>query len=145
MATVLRTKLPVRNATMGWRRPGVPEILWIFGNAVPQFNPDGSVLRVISSFTDISEMKNAEQAIRHLSMQLLQLQDEERRRIGRELHDGMAQTVLAVNLSLAQVRQSARFSQRTRRTRPGKSPRPPPADVPRDSHPLLPAPSSVAR
>jgi two-component system NarL family sensor kinase len=40
-------------------------------------------------------------------MQLLQLQDEERRRIGRELHDGMAQTVLAVNLSLAQVRQSS--------------------------------------
>jgi signal transduction histidine kinase len=52
-------------------------------------------------------MKNAEQAIRKLSMQLLNLQDEERRRIGRELHDGMAQTVLAVNLSLAQVRQSS--------------------------------------
>jgi len=107
VATVIRTKVAVRNSTMGWRRPGVSEILWIFGNAVPQFNPDGSILRVISSFTDITEMKNAEQAIRQLSMQLLKLQDEERRRIGRELHDGMAQTVLAVNLSLAQVRQSA--------------------------------------
>ena len=107
VATVIRMKEAVRNSTMGWRRPGVPEILWIFGNAVPQFNPDGSILRVISSFTDITEMKNAEQAIRQLSMQLLKLQDEERRRIGRELHDGMAQTVLAVNLSLAQVRQSS--------------------------------------
>ncbi len=106
-ATVFRSKRALRNRTMGWRRPGVPEILWIFGNAAPQFNPDGSVLRVIFSFTDISEMKNAEQAIRQLSMQLLKLQDEERRRIGRELHDGMAQTVLAVNLNLAQVRQSA--------------------------------------
>ena len=107
VATVIRMKEAVRNSTMGWRRPGVPEILWIFGNAVPQFNPDGSILRVISSFTDITEMKNAEQSIRQLSMQLLKLQDEERRRIGRELHDGMAQTVLAVNLSLAQVRQSS--------------------------------------
>jgi PAS domain S-box-containing protein len=107
VASVIRTKEAVRNGTMGWRRPGVPEILWIFGNAIPQFNPDGSILRVISSFTDITEMKNAEQAIRQLSMQLLKLQDEERRRIGRELHDGMAQTVLAVNLSLAQVRQSS--------------------------------------
>jgi signal transduction histidine kinase len=107
VATVIREKVSVRNGTMGWRRPGVPEILWIFGNSVPQFNPDGSILRVISSFTDITEMKNAEQAIRQLSMQLLKLQDEERRRIGRELHDGMAQTVLAVNLSLAQVRQSS--------------------------------------
>ncbi len=105
--TVLRTKRPVRQATMGWRRPGTPELLWIFGNAVPQFNPDGSILRVISTFTDITDLKNAERSIHQLSTELLKLQDEERRRIGRELHDGMAQTVLAVNLSLAQLRQSA--------------------------------------
>ncbi len=105
--TVLRTKRPIRSRTMGWRRQGSPDILWIFGNSVPQFNPDGSILRVISSFTDITELKHAEHAIRQLSTQLLNLQDEERRRIGRELHDGLAQTVLAVNLSLAQVRQSS--------------------------------------
>jgi PAS domain S-box-containing protein len=105
--TVLRTKRPVRQATMGWRRPGNPELLWIFGNAIPQFNPDGSILRVIGTFTDITDLKNAERAIHQLSTELLKLQDEERRRIGRELHDGMAQTVLAVNLSLAQLRQSA--------------------------------------
>ncbi len=107
VATVLRTKLPVRNGTLGWRRPGSPDILWIFGNSIPQFNPDGSILRVISTFTDITKLKNAEHAIRQLSTQLLNLQDEERRRIGRELHDGLAQTVLAVNLSLAQVRHSS--------------------------------------
>ncbi|HET7107865.1 MAG TPA: PAS domain S-box protein [Candidatus Acidoferrum sp.] len=105
--TVLRTRRPLRQTTMGWRIPGVPEILWIFGNAIPQFNPDGSILRVIASFTDITDLKNAERAIHQLSTELLKLQDEERRRIGRELHDGMAQTVLAVNLSLAQLRQSA--------------------------------------
>ena len=104
--SVLRTKRPVRHETLGWRRPGASEILWIFGNSIPQFSSDGSILRVISSFTDITELKNAEKAIHQLSTQLLKLQDEERRRIGRELHDGMAQTILAVNLSLAQVRQS---------------------------------------
>jgi PAS domain S-box-containing protein len=105
--TVLRTKRPIRLTTMGWRRPGITEILWVFGNAVPQFNPDGSILRVISTFTDITDLKNAERSIHQLSTELLKLQDEERRRIGRELHDGMAQTVLAVNLNLAQLRQSA--------------------------------------
>jgi len=104
---VIRTKLPAFNQVLGWRRPGVPGITWIFGNAMPQFAPDGSILRVISSFSDITEMKNAERAIRQLSTELLKLQDDERRRIGRELHDGMAQTVLAVNLSLAQIRQSS--------------------------------------
>ncbi len=104
--TVLRTKLPVRNLVMGWRRPETQELLWIFGNAAPQFGPGGSIVRVITSFSDITEMKNAERSIHQLSTELLKLQDEERRRIGRELHDGMAQTVLAVNLSLAQLRQS---------------------------------------
>jgi PAS domain S-box-containing protein len=104
---VIRTKLPAFNQVLGWRRPGAAELTWIFGNAVPQFAPDGSILRVISSFSDITEMKNAERAIHQLSKELLKLQDDERRRIGRELHDGMAQTVLAINLSLAQIRQSA--------------------------------------
>ena len=114
--TVLRTKLPVRNVVMGWRRPDSNEIIWIYGNAVPQFGSDGAILRVIASFADITEMKNAERSIHQLSTELLKLQDEERRRIGRELHDGMAQTVLAVNLSLAQVRQSGEpFSDASKR------------------------------
>jgi len=104
--TVIRTKLPVLNQVLGLHRPGNSDLLWIFGNALPQFAPDGSLLRVITSFSDITEMKNAERSIHQLSTELLKLQDAERRRIGRELHDGMAQTVLAVNLSLAQIRQS---------------------------------------
>jgi PAS domain S-box-containing protein len=104
---VLRTQRPVRNRVVGYRRPDSDGILWVYGNVTPQFDAQGQIIRVIASFADITEMKVAEQAIRQLSLQLLRLQDEERRRIGRELHDGMAQTVLAVNLSLAQVRQSS--------------------------------------
>ncbi len=104
---VIRTGLPTRDVVLGWRLPNKPDLLWTYGNAIPQFAPDGSLLRVIASFEDITELKNAERSIHQLSTELLKLQDEERRRIGRELHDGMAQTVLAVNLSLAQLRQSA--------------------------------------
>jgi PAS domain S-box-containing protein len=104
--TVIRTRRAIRNRIFGWVRPGIADILWISSNVVPQFAPDGSLVRVIASFVDISEMKNAERAIHQLSTDLLKLQDEERRRIGRELHDGMAQTVLAINLNLAQVRQA---------------------------------------
>jgi PAS domain S-box-containing protein len=105
--TVLRTKLPVRSTITGWRHIQTQQTLWLFGNAIPQYAPDGTILRVITSFADITEMKNAERSIHQLSTELLKLQDEERRRIGRELHDGMAQTVLAVNLSLAQLRHTA--------------------------------------
>jgi PAS domain S-box-containing protein len=104
--TVFRTHASVPNGLLGIRRSGTDKILWAFGNAVPQFGANGNVIRVITSFADVTEMKNVERAIHQLSTRLLSLQDEERRRIGRELHDGLAQTVLAINLSLAQVRQS---------------------------------------
>jgi PAS domain S-box-containing protein len=109
--TVFRTHTSVPNGLLGIRRSGTDKVLWAFGNAVPQFDASGNVIRVITSFADVTEMKNAEQAIHRLSTRLLHLQDEERRRIGRELHDGLAQTVLAINLSLAQIRQSLHSSE----------------------------------
>jgi PAS domain S-box-containing protein len=103
---VLRTRTPIHDGLMAFRRPSSDRLIWIFGSSVPQFDSNGNVIRVISSFADVTEMKNAERAVHNLSTQLLKLQDEERRRLGRELHDGLAQTLLAINLSLAQVRQS---------------------------------------
>jgi len=106
VSIVLRTNAPVRDIVVGFRHPRSDKILWVFGSSVPHRDAAGNLVRVITSFADITEMKNAERAIHNLSTHLLQLQDEERRRIGRELHDGLAQTVLAINLSLAQARQS---------------------------------------
>jgi PAS domain S-box-containing protein len=103
----IAARKPIQNEVIGWHRPGSNEVLWTLGNAVPQFAPDGSVSVVITTFTNITERKQAEEALHQLSTRLLQLQDEERRRLGRELHDSLAQSVLAVNLNLAQAAQSS--------------------------------------
>ena len=112
----IAARQPIQNQVIGWRHPGSMEVLWTLGNAVPQFAPDGSVSAVINTFTNITERKHAEEALHQLSTRLLQLQDEERRRLGRELHDSLAQSVLAVNLNLAQAAQSSdSLSERGRR------------------------------
>ncbi len=56
---------------------------------------------VTSAIRDISERKRAEESLRALSGQLLHLQDEERRRIARELHDSAGQTLAALGMVLS--------------------------------------------
>ncbi|HKN37454.1 MAG TPA: MHYT domain-containing protein [Terriglobales bacterium] len=61
---------------------------------------DAGVL-VISAIRDITERKQAELSLRELSGQLLRLQDIERRRIARELHDSAGQTLAALSMILS--------------------------------------------
>jgi len=58
---------------------------------------------VTSAIRDISGRKRAEESLRLLSGQLLQLQDQERRRIARELHDSAGQLLAALGMNLALV------------------------------------------
>jgi len=105
---VLAMGQPVRNEVMGWRRPGRDGVLWVLGEVAPLFSKEGKLDKLLASFSDITQRKEAEEALHQLSARLLRLQDEERRRLGRELHDSLAQSVMAVNLDLAQVARSSK-------------------------------------
>jgi len=50
---------------------------------------------------DISALKRAENTVRWLSGRLLQLRDDERRRLARDLHDSLGQTLTAVKMNLS--------------------------------------------
>jgi signal transduction histidine kinase len=56
----------------------------------------------------IDERSHAELALADLSGQLLQLQDQERRRLARELHDSTGQNLAALQMNLATVQRRAR-------------------------------------
>lgn len=49
------------------------------------------------------ELDRATQSLRELTARLLQLQDDERRRIARELHDSVGQVVAALSMNLATI------------------------------------------
>lgn len=56
---------------------------------------------------DVTVRKRAEEELRRVSAEMLRLQDEERRRIGRDLHDSTGQSLAALEIELAQLEREA--------------------------------------
>jgi PAS domain S-box-containing protein len=77
---------------------------WFLARGVPLRNAEGRIVRWYSTNTDIEDRKQAEEELRRLSGQLLRSQDEERRRIARELHDSTGQNLVALATMVSQVR-----------------------------------------
>jgi len=78
----------------------------VFVIRVPVSVPSGRIAEY-SIYGDISERKRADDALRELSGRLLRLQDDERRRLARDLHDSTGQKLAAIAINVSVVMQSA--------------------------------------
>jgi PAS domain S-box-containing protein len=106
----------------------------VAGFEAQQYRKDGSAIHVMATarairdstgkliyfegaVQDITERKRAEELLRQVSGRLLRLQDEERRRIARELHDSTAQMLSALIMNLSAIQKSAaRLGEKSRHT-----------------------------
>ena len=61
--------------------------------------------RIVVAHEDITEVKCSQRDLARLSSRLMQVQDEERRAIARELHDTTAQNLLAIGLNAVRLRE----------------------------------------
>ncbi len=84
----------------------------IRGAGSPVLDGSGEISELVGTVMDISERKQGEEALHHLSMQLLQLQDEERRSIARDLHDSTGQDLAALATIIGQLGKGLRSTER---------------------------------
>lgn len=67
----------------------------------------GRIIRLLGTVRDITERRQSEAALRSLGGRILTLQDDERRRLARELHDSTAQTLLGASFAVARVKSAS--------------------------------------
>jgi signal transduction histidine kinase len=83
------------------------EYRWVSDIGVPRFNTDGSFAGYIGSCMDVTERKIAEEALSNMAGKLIEAHEEERRWIGRELHDDINQRIALLSIELDRWNQSA--------------------------------------
>ena len=82
------------------------EYRWVFDHGVPRFNPDGSFAGYIGSGIDVTVRKEAEDALADVSRKLVEVQEEERTRIARDLHDDINQRLALLAIEIQQLSDS---------------------------------------
>src|SRR6201997_1500237 len=84
------------------RKDGTP--VWVLFNAAVHSDHDRPILQ--ATMIDISEWKRADEALSGMTRKLIEAQEQERARIGRELHDDINQRLAMLSLELEQLQEN---------------------------------------
>jgi PAS domain S-box-containing protein len=78
-------------------------VIWVERTGRAHFNAQGKMLRIVGMVADITESKQVEAALADVSRRLIDAQEQERRRIARELHDDIGQRLALLAVKLEQL------------------------------------------
>jgi PAS domain S-box-containing protein len=97
-------------------------LVWLKSSGRAFFDSGGRMLRVIGMVADITDLKRAEEALADMTRKLIAAQEQERARIGRELHDDINQRLAMLSLELEQLQHDpSEFQRRVQDLRKGMS------------------------
>ncbi|HEX5006194.1 MAG TPA: PAS domain S-box protein [Hyphomonadaceae bacterium] len=76
------------------------EYRWIVSSGAPRYHADGSFAGYVGSSIDVTERRQAEEALATINQRLADAQEDERARIARELHDDVVQRLVGLGWRL---------------------------------------------
>ena len=76
---------------------------WLLVTAAPLKDSEGKLIGAIETLQDITETKKAEQQVKLLSKQIIEIQERERESISREIHDNVGQLLGALKMGLSRA------------------------------------------
>ena len=94
-------------------------VTWLEESGRAFFDARGKMLRAIGIGVDVSDRKHAEEAILGMGRKLIEAHEQERTRIGRDLHDDIVQRLVLLAIELGGVQQDVPESASELRTRIG--------------------------
>jgi two-component system, NarL family, sensor histidine kinase DegS len=95
----LKEHMTVRNSEMGLKFPD-GKVVWLDTSAFPILGDKSTIQGIVYTFVDITEQKRLSSEKMQFTQQIVRVQEEERKRISRELHDDTAQYLALLNLEI---------------------------------------------
>jgi len=79
------------------------KFIWLEENGTASFDPQGRTVRVVGMVANVTPRKEVERALATVSGKLIEAQEQERRRIARDLHDDINQRLALLNIELQRL------------------------------------------
>jgi len=76
---------------------------WLYFTAAPLKDSNGRLIGAVETLQDITETKKAEEQIRLLSRQNIEIQERERESLSREIHDNIGQLLVTLKMGLSRT------------------------------------------